>query len=251
MRLQAIFITISLFGATAWGATPAEAKIEAAKAVVAKPSANAESYIDLAWAYVKRARETSDEQFYKPAEAAIQTALKMNPDNFEAQKAICAILLARGKNTEALELARRLHKRTPDDVLVYGFIADAAMALNKIDEAEKAAQWMLDLRPGNVPGMLRGAELRRMFGDIEGALDWLGQAYRRVSPEETEERAYILTRISEVHLSNHNVKGAIAAAEQSLKLFPGYPLGTKQLERVKTAAAEPTSKTAGMPSSTE
>lgn len=254
MRLQEICITIGLLPGIAFGATPAETKIEAAKVVVQKPSANSESHTDLAWAYIKRARETSDAQFYRSAENAIQTALKMSPDNFEAQKAICAILLARGEYFKALDLARNLNKRTPDDVLVYGFIADASIALGKIDEAEKAAQWMLDLRPGNVPGMLRGAELRRIFGDPEGALDWLGQAYRRVSPEETEERAYILTRISEVQISNHNVKAAITAAEQSLKLFPDYPLGRRQLERARAAAeATPpvTSKIGEKQSSTE
>ena len=39
------------------------------------------------------------------------------------------ILLGRGQFTEALELARKLNAKTPDDLFTYGFIADAATAL--------------------------------------------------------------------------------------------------------------------------
>jgi tetratricopeptide (TPR) repeat protein len=238
MKLSGI-IFVAVTSSALFGSTPAELKIEAAKRVMAKSGANAESATDLAWAYIKRARETSDEQYFVLAKGAIDNALKLRADDFEAQKATCAILIAKGEYAKGLELARVLNKRTPDDVLVYGFIADAEMALGHIDAAEKAAQWMLDLRPANVPGMLRGAELRRIFKDPEGAIDWLNQAYRRVQPEETEERAYILTRISEVYVSKGDRKNAVRAAEQSLKVFPNYPKGLQQLERSQGLPAAP------------
>jgi tetratricopeptide (TPR) repeat protein len=234
MKLTRILV-VAITSTAAFALTPAESKIEAAKRVLAKSGANAESVTDLAWAYIKRARETSDVQYYVLAQAAITNVLKLSPDDFEARKAECAILVAKGEYTKGLELARNLNKRIPDDVLVYGFIADTEMALGHIDAAENAAQWMLDLRPANVPGMLRGAELRRIFKDPDGAIDWLNQAYRRVQPEETEERAYILTRISEVYISKGDVKNAARAAEQSLKVFPAYPKGLQQVERVKAA----------------
>lgn len=239
--MNRILVSFLLSAASVLALTPAELKIGAAKTVAAKPGAGASAFTDLAWAYIKRGRETSDAQYYALAQQQIDRALKIDADDFEAWKAHCAILLARGENAEALELARKLNKRTPDDVLVYGFLADADIALGKIDDAEKAAQWMLDLRPGNVPGFLRGAELRRIFGDADGAIDWLSQAYRRVRPEETEERAYILTRISEVYVSKGDAKGALRTAEQSLKLFPGYPLALKQIERAKAVESGTTS----------
>ena len=53
-------------------------------------------------------------------------------------------------------------------MLVYGFLVDAYAELGDYAEAEKAAQWMLDLRPGNVPGLTRAAYLRELFGDLDG-----------------------------------------------------------------------------------
>ena len=53
-----------------------------------------------------------------------------------------------------------LNKRMPDDVLVYGFLTDANVELGNYEEAEKACNWMLKLRPGNIPALTRAAFLR-------------------------------------------------------------------------------------------
>ena len=47
---------------------------------------------------------------------------------------------------------------------------------------------MLDLQPGNVPGLTRGAHQRELFGDIEGAIEFMIAAYQRTPPSEAEER---------------------------------------------------------------
>ena len=59
----------------------------------------------------------------------------------------------------------------PDDVLVYGFLVDGYTELGRYADAEKAAQWMLDIRPGNVPALTRASHLRELFGDHEGAVE--------------------------------------------------------------------------------
>ena len=63
--------------------------------------------------------------------------------------------------------------------MVYGMLTDANIELGKYAEAEKSAQWMLDLRPGNIPALTRAAYLRELFGDIEGALELMQQAFGR------------------------------------------------------------------------
>jgi len=42
----------------------------------------------------------------------------------------------------------------------------ALIARGRYDDAERSAQWMLDLRPGNIPALTRAAYLRELFGDI-------------------------------------------------------------------------------------
>src|SRR5207249_10303666 len=62
------------------------------------------------------------------------------------------------------------------------------------------AQWMINMRRGNVPAMIRGAFLRTVFGETEGALEWLTSAFKLTSFTETEERAWLLTHIARLRL---------------------------------------------------
>jgi tetratricopeptide (TPR) repeat protein len=114
-------------------------------------------------------------------------------------------------------------------------VAEACVALGDYKEAEEAVQWMLDMRPGNVPAYLEGAALRELFGEIDGARDFLTQAYQRVRPEEFEERGSILLRLSHLALVNDKADHANRLAEQARKLFPAYPAATLQLARVRMA----------------
>jgi len=164
------------------------------RAIKAHPD-HSQPYNDLAVAYVQRVRETADPSYYVQAETFVQKSLQITPDNLEGQKARLMILLGRGEYGQALGLAKALNKSTPDDVLVYGFIADAAIGLGDYGDAEEAAQWMLDMRPGNVPGLLRGAALRRLYGDTHGASDFYSEAYQQMAPTQTEELALSLIHI--------------------------------------------------------
>jgi tetratricopeptide (TPR) repeat protein len=128
-----------------------------------------------------------------------------------------------------------LNKKVPDDVLVYGFIVDAAAELGRYDEAEAAAQWMLDLRPGNVPGLTRAAYLRELFGDIDGALELMRSAYQRIPPLEVEDRAWTLSQIGHLLLLEGKVDDAQRALEEALRLFPGYHYAVGTLAKVKRA----------------
>jgi predicted Zn-dependent protease len=142
--------------------TPAEQKIAWAEAAIKAHPDRSQPYNELAVGYVNRVRETADPSYYDQAETAVHKSLELTPGNLEGQKARVMILLGRGDFAGSLDLAKTLNKKTPDDVLLYGFIADAAIELGEYADAEQAVQWMLDLRPGNVPALLRGATLRRL-----------------------------------------------------------------------------------------
>jgi tetratricopeptide (TPR) repeat protein len=204
------------------GATPAQQKISWAEAAIKAHPDRSQPYNDLAVAYVQRVRETADPGYYAQAETVLQKSFQITPDNLEGQKAWIMILLGRGKFAQALALAKTLNKKTPDDVLLYGFIADAAIALGEYPDAEQAAQWMLDMRPGNVPGLLRGAALRRLYGDAQGATDFFSQAYQQMAPTQTEELARTLTEMADLQLSIGDIDGADKLLQSAWQRFPGY-----------------------------
>jgi tetratricopeptide (TPR) repeat protein len=213
--------------------TPAEQRIAAAeRAIAVKPSADA--YNDLALALARRARETSDPVYYAKAAGAIDSSLKLAPDNFEALKMRTWVWLGQHEYAKALELATVLNKRMPDDVLVYGLLTDAYVELGRYPEAEAACQWMLDLRPGNVPALTRAAYLRELFGDIEGAMQLMTQAYDRTPPSEAEDRAWLLTQLGHLALAANRVDDAERVLEAALVQFPRYHYALAQMAKVRT-----------------
>jgi tetratricopeptide (TPR) repeat protein len=215
--------------------TPAQHKISWAEAAIKAHPDRSQPYNDLAVAYVQRVRETADPGYYAQAETVLQNSFQITPDNLEGQKARIMILLGRGEFAQALGLAKSLNKKTPDDILLYGFIADAAIEVGDYRDAEEAAQWMLDMRPGNVPGLLRGAALRRLYGDARGATDFFSQAYQQMAPTQTEELAWTLTEMADLQLSLGDIGGADKLLHSAIQRFPGYYVALEVSAQVQSA----------------
>ena len=215
--------------------TPAEQKIGWATADVKAHPDEPQPYNDLAVALVCRARETADSGYYDQAEAALQTSLGKDPQNFEGLKAKAMILLGRHEFEKAIELTRKLNTEIPDDVLVYGLLADGLIETGNYKEAVDRTQWMLNLRSGNVPGLLRAARLRWIYGDREGALDLYSKAYEETSPTQVEDQAWTLTQMAEIQIATGHLDIADQLLSDALHLFPGYYLSLESSARLETA----------------
>ncbi len=215
--------------------SPAERKMAIAKKKIDRDPKAYHGYNELALALTQRARETADPVFYQQADEAVRTSLTLAPDNFEALKVRTWSLLGQHRFAEALALATTLNTKVPDDLMVYGMLTDANIELGKYDDAEKSAQWMLDLRPGNIPALTRAAYLRELFGDIEGALELMTAAFGRMPYQESEDRAWVLTQIGHLELVRQRSAEAERALEQALDLFPDYHYALGSLAEVRTS----------------
>ena len=109
------------------------------------------------------------------------------------------------------------------------------MELGDYAAAEEALQWMLNLRPGNVAGLTRGAYFRETIGQVPGALAFMVEAFERTPADESEDRAWILAQIAHLQLSSGSVADAETSARRALELFPGYHYALAQLAAVRTA----------------
>jgi len=230
----AALLSLVSISAIAQTASPAEQAIAAAQKVVTARPDNHDGYNQLALAYARRARETADTAFYGRAEDAITRSLELAPENFEARKVRAWVLLGKHEFRQALQLAQALNKQMPDDLLVYGFLTDANIELGNYKEAEEACQWMLDLRPGNVPAFTRAAYLRELFGDTEGAIELMAKAYDRTSPLEVEDRAWILTQLGHLEWMAGRNDAAERALQEALRLFPDYHYALANLAKVRS-----------------
>jgi tetratricopeptide (TPR) repeat protein len=217
------------------GLSPAEQSIaEARQAITANP-AQYQGYNVLAAALIRRAQKTSDASFYAQAEAAIKKSLQLVPDNFETEKIRASILLGKRDFPAALDAAQALNKRVPDDVMVYGLLTDANVELGNYKDAEVAAQWMLNLRPGNLPALTRAANLRELFGDAEGAYELMELALQSTSPGDVEERASLLIQMGHLRLASGSADAAEKLLGQATTLSPNNPAALVDLARIRMA----------------
>lgn len=214
---------ILLFAASiALDLTPAEIAIKNGQTEIAAHPDYFAGYNHLAVAYARRARETGDSSFLNQAGEALKNSQALAPGNYDARKAAVLVMLERNEWKAALELAKMLNKETPDDVAIYGYMADAEVALGDFQAAVENTQWMLNLRPGNAAGLIRVGRLRELYRDWSGALEVLQMASDATPFAEREERAWILVQMARIEWESGDAKSAKATADKALELFPGY-----------------------------
>ena len=240
-RLAAfLLITLTAFAALAQtnnaaqaGLSPAEQNMAAARKLIEKNPKNYEAYNALALALSRRARETSDVRYYAEGEAALQKSFEIAPDNFDGKRIQVWLLLGKHEFAAALEEAKKLNKKMPDDVMVYGFLTDANVELGNYEDAENAAQWMLNLRRPTNPAVTRAAYLRELFGDIDGALELMNMAFDSNPPTQVEDGAWILSQMAHLNLAIGNLDQAEKELNQALAMFPGYHYALGNLAKVR------------------
>jgi len=213
--------------------TPAQQQIAAAQLLIAAKPKMVQAYDELAIGFVRRARETADPKYLHDAETALDQGFKLDADDFQLQKTQVALMLARHEFGKALDLAKAIHSRVPDDIMTYGYLAEADIALGDYSEAETNAQWMMNMRPNNTPALLLGARLRILFGDAHGAMDFLNRAYSQTSPSEVEDLAWIANQIALIQIDSGDTNAAEQTLRQADQLFPRYPCTIENLARLR------------------
>jgi tetratricopeptide (TPR) repeat protein len=215
--------------------SPAARSIAEARDEIREKPAQYAGYNLLAASLINRAHETSDSSYYAQAEDAVKKSLELAPNNFDTGKIRVSLLLAEHEFPAALDAAKSLNQRVPDDVMVYGMLTDANVELGNYKDAETSAQWMLDLRPGNLPALLRAARLRELFGDAEGAYELMDLAYQSTAPTDSEQRASILTQMGHLRFASGNPEAAEKLLQQALVISASDPSALGNLAQIRIA----------------
>jgi len=215
--------------------TPAQRRIAAAQLQIKTDPRKVQAYNELALGFLKRSRETADPKYLKDADAALAQGLKLNETDFQLLRTQVALLLTRHEFAEAKEKATVLNHRIPDDVMTYGYLAEADIALGNYPEAVEKAQWEMNLRPNNTPALLVAAKLRTFYGDGHGAIDSLNRAYSQTSPAEVEDLAWIANQIASIQIESGQTDAAEQALKQAEQLFPHYPYTMENMARIRMA----------------
>jgi tetratricopeptide (TPR) repeat protein len=224
----------------AWQQAPspvsyADQRIVAARKDITANPKGFQTYNDLASALCRKARDTSDLSLYKEAGAAVERSLQLSPGNYDALKLQVAVLLGEHEFHQALASAQQLNRKVPDDIAVWAFLVDANAALGNYKEAERDAQWILDLRRASALGFEKAAGLRELFGDKEGAVEFYGEALTRTAESDLDQRAWLITQKARLTLAMGNPKGASDTLAAALRLFPDSQLAALLTADIQTA----------------
>ncbi len=192
-----------------------------------------EPHVDLAAEYCRRARDGEDLSYYDKASAEVESALKIAPDNFDARKLKVTILLGENRFDAALKMAAELNHKIPDDIALWGLLAEINTALGNYEEAVRDAQWVLNIRPGSLLGFTEAARLREAYGDAEGAIEFYEEARRRTALGDAEERAWLLVQIARLTAQSGDLKRADTLLVEAIKLNPESQVAIAGLGRLR------------------
>lgn len=206
------------------GRTPAESKLDSARARIERSQSDAEraaALVALAAAHTARARETGDPAHYRRALEALARARALEAEPRDAGKIEAFVRLGRHEFQAAEALADAWTEAHPADAEAWGLLGDARMELGRTEAAAAAYQRMLELRPGPA-AYVRAAYWRERTGDLEGALDLLERSLVATGHGAGDQRAWTLVQIAALQERAGRPERAEAALRDALSGFPGY-----------------------------
>jgi pentatricopeptide repeat protein len=218
-------------------ATPADRQINAAQGIIKQAPGSPGGYDLLAAAYMQKARETADFNFYAKADAALKRSLELDSEGHAAIRLRAYLLLSYHRFGEALEVAQRALQQSPRDYEAYGALVDALVELGKYDEAKKAVQEMVNLRPYTA-SYARASYLRSLYGDTQGAIDAMRLAAESASPADPEGMAWCYVHLGDELLNAGKLNEAEHEYDHALFIFPDYHLGLAAKARARVAAGD-------------
>ncbi|MEJ7655053.1 MAG: tetratricopeptide repeat protein [Chloroflexia bacterium] len=217
--------------------TPADRLIGLAQAIIKQKPDAYNGYNMLAVAYMQKARETGDFNFNARAEAALAQSTKLSPDNFDALKLQSKLLITYHRFGEALPMALRAVEQKPNDSEARGALVDALVELGHYEEAKKAVQAMLDVRPYTA-SYARASYLRSLYGDTEGAIEAMRLAVQSANAGDPEELAWCRVHLGDELMNAGKRTDAEREYDHALFIFPDYYLALAAKGRARLAAGD-------------
>ncbi len=197
------------------------------------------SYAGLGQAYVLKARETGDPQYYDLADKALTRCLELGPDRVTAARAatqLAVVHMARHQFREALATARKALSFSSGDLNAYGPIGDAHIELGEYDQAQAAYEQMKTLQGPFYPHS-RLAMLAFLKGDSTGAISGMRRAVEAGSlgDQPKENVAWAQFKLGSMLFQTGNFTDAEQAHQEALVTYPGYHRASAGLAQVRTA----------------
>jgi tetratricopeptide (TPR) repeat protein len=182
-------------------------------------------------AYIQKARETSDPDYYNKAEDILKRAIETDDNNYLAYGELGSVYLSRHHFKEALELGKKAISINPYSSYIYSIIVDSQVELGMYEEAVKSAQLMIDTRP-DLGSYSRVSHIRELYGDMAGAIDAMEMAVTSGAPS-SENSAWCKVQLGNLYFNSGKFDDAKIQYMNSLNLYPNYVHGLGGLAKIK------------------
>lgn len=214
---RALVLLLVLWAPWAMGTTRVPVPRDVARleqALAAQPH-NIDIVVALATALLAEVRITARADRLARAEVLIERLLQQRSPHADALDAWRLLILHRFD--AALAAAHRAQATGSDDLLATLSEADALIELGRYQDAERAVQTLLDHHYGSA-ALARASHLRRLSGDLPGALEMAATAARLSATP--SDRAWLTLDLAELHLCAGQAQEALALADTALTQLP-------------------------------
>ena len=208
--------------------------VEQMTARIAERPTDGAAVILLADALIRLQRVNNDGRAVITAEEHLRAFLKANPDHYDAQRMLAAVLLSQHRFADAIKQANKVNALDPRDAWNYGAIGDGYFELGDYERAFAAYDRMGQLQPGP-PAYARTAHALEIKGDLAGALEYMKRAADGSWSNDPESQAWHYAQLGDLLLQQGRVGDARREYEHAAATFPNHPLAMAGLAKVKIA----------------
>ncbi len=170
-------------------------------------------YVQLAAAYLDKARETHDPAYLPKAREAVQESLAIQP-SLDAYQAMSAICNYSHRFEEAVTWARRAAETSPQDTSIIAALVEAHLGLGQTAEAEQ----LLSALPASLEDFYSAASRGHVL-KARGRLHEAGESFLKAAEFARKEKATDLAVWAQVQASKTLLE--MGQPERSAKLLEG------------------------------
>ena len=211
--------------------------IERQRAELDRNPTNARAAVSLADALLRQARVSGNAGLALEAERALKRVLHDEPLEYEARRMLGAVYLSQHRFREAILEAERARNQRPTDDWNYGVMGDGHLEIGEYDEAFKAFQRMMDLRP-TAGAYARAAYALELQGKLEAALRAMQLSTDATPPNDLESLAWHHAQLGDLHRQlGHKDEAAFEFAWAD-HTFPGHPFAAIGMARMREATGD-------------
>jgi tetratricopeptide (TPR) repeat protein len=215
---------------------PTQGLIEFFAGRVTEDPDDGEAQLQLGLALLQRIRETADPSIYPAAEAALEAARRLRPDDPLPLVGLGGILLGKHEFADALEIGETAEALDPSSSGAGAVVVDALIELGRYQEASEAVDRLV-ARSADLTSLARLSYVRELHGDLPGALEAMQRAAAApgLAPENT---AFALALVGQLEQQNGHPGSARDAYDAALRLMPQHAPSLAGLGRLAVAAGD-------------